>query len=73
MEKLIVSPAEEFFASLNADIRTRSSIFLQEQGINVHMLRRFAKNEVSVSEGQSISIPCVVIFAFAECEYCMFV
>jgi hypothetical protein len=56
MEKLVVSPAEEFFASLNADIRTRSSIFLQEQGINVHVLRRFAKNEVSVREKEMIEL-----------------
>lgn len=63
MEKLVNSPAEEFFAGLNADIRSRSSIFLQEQGINVHVLRRFAKNDVSVSTS-SLTLLLLFIFLF---------
>lgn len=56
MEKLIHSPVEEFLQQLHSDIRQRSVIFLQEQGINVPMLKRFAKNEVSLLESNVVKV-----------------
>ena len=47
-EQLIFSPAEDFFSQLNTEIRSRSSQFMQDQGINVQFLRRLSRNEFSV-------------------------
>ncbi|WP_233354336.1 hypothetical protein, partial [Vibrio cholerae] len=47
-EKLIFSPAEDFFTQLNTEIRNRSSQFMQDQGVNVAFLRRLSRTEFSV-------------------------
>jgi hypothetical protein len=66
MEKLVVDPAEEFFSNLNNEIRNRSNAFLQEQGVNIPVLKRFSKNEISVSCGLIMSFVSLFFFLFLK-------